>query len=45
MKYILELLLYSPLVYAGLDHLMVYAAREARKQGYTLVCVYCDNMS
>lgn len=45
MKYILELLLYSPRVYAGLDHLMVYAAREARKQGYTLVCVYCDKMN
>lgn len=43
-KYILQLLLYSPRVYSGLDHLMVETTKIAADQGYTNVCVYTDTM-
>ena len=43
-NYILQLLLYYPRVYSGLDHLMVEATRVAKEMGYTTVCVFVDSM-
>lgn len=44
MNCILEILLYCPRVYSGLDHLMVALAQQATGQGCKVVCVYCDTM-
>ena len=44
MKYILQILLGSPRVYSGLDHLMVETTKIAADQGCTNVCVYTDTM-
>ena len=43
-KVILQILLGSPRVYSGLDHLMVEVTKQAADQGYTNVCVYSDTM-
>lgn len=43
-KYILQILLYSPRVYSGLDHLMVEVTKQAAINGYTNVCIYSDTM-
>lgn len=44
MKGIFQILLYSPRVYSGLDHLMVEVTKQATTNGYTNVCVYTDTM-
>lgn len=43
-KVILQILLGSPRVYSGLDHLMVEVTKQAADQGYTNVCVYSDTI-
>ncbi len=43
-RYILQILLGSPRVYSGLDHLMVETTKLATIQGYINVCVYTDTM-
>lgn len=43
-KVILQILLGSPRVYSGLDHLMVEMTKQAAVSGYTNVCVYSDTM-
>lgn len=43
-KVILQILLGSPRVYSGLDHLMVEVTKQAAVSGYTNVCVYSDTM-
>ena len=43
-KVILQILLGSPRVYSGLDHLMVEVTKQATTNGYTNVCVYTDTM-
>lgn len=43
-KHILQIVLGSPRVYSGLDHLMVEVTKQAADQGYTNVCVYSDTM-
>lgn len=43
-KYILQILLGSPRVYSGLDHLMVETTMIASGLGYTNVCVYTDTL-
>lgn len=44
MNGIFQILLYSPRVYSGLDHLMVEVTKQATANGYTNVCVYTDTM-
>ena len=44
MNRIFQILLYSPRVYSGLDHLMVEVTKQATTNGYTNVCVYTDTM-
>lgn len=44
MNRIFQILLYSPRVYSGLDHLMVEVTKQATVNGYTNVCVYTDTM-
>lgn len=44
MNRIFQILLYSPRVYSGLDHLMVEVTKQATTNGYTNVCVYIDTM-
>ena len=43
-KVILQILLGSPRVYSGLDHLMVEVTKQAAVNGYTNVCIYSDTM-
>ena len=43
-KYILQILLGSPRVYSGLDHLMVETTTLATEVGCVNVCVYTDTM-
>lgn len=43
-KVILQILLGSPRVYSGLDHLMVEVTKQAVVNGYTTVCIYSDTM-
>lgn len=43
-KVILQIVLGSPRVYSGLDHLMVEVTKQAADQRYTNVCVYSDTM-
>ena len=44
MNRIFQILLYSPRVYSGLDHLMVEVTKQAATNGYTNVCIYSDTM-
>ena len=44
MNRMFQILLYSPRVYSGLDHLMVEVTKQATINGYTNVCVYTDTM-
>ena len=43
-KHILQIVLGSPRVYSGLDHLMVEVTKRAVVNGYTTVCIYSDTM-
>lgn len=43
-KYILQILLGTPRVYSGLDHLMVETTKLATTAGYINVCIYSDTM-
>ena len=44
MNFFFQILLYSPRVYSGLDHLMVEVTKQAAVNGYTNVCIYSDTM-